>query len=215
MHKTGSDIDLKMFGRRPSQLLHVPDQPRSRTSDVLFSLADRAFSVDVSLRDLTERLGDRTFGMLLMLVAIFSIVPLVSLIAGLLVASLGVQMALGMRHPWIPERILDRRLPASHVRNALLTFAPRVRSMERFIRPRWQFSEAPIVDRINGIVITLLGCIIMLPLPFTNLPPAFIVIVMGVGLMERDGLIQASAALIGVIAITLVVGLIPNFAGQP
>jgi len=201
-----------MFGRRPPPLLLVPDQPRSRTSDVLFALADRASTADVSLRDLTERLGDRTFGMLLMLVAIFSVVPLVSLIAGLLVASLGVQMGLGMNHPWIPGRILDRRLPSSRVRNALLVFAPRVRSMERYIRPRWQFSEAPIVDRINGIVIALLGLIIMLPLPLTNLPSAFIVIVMGMGLMERDGLIQISAASIGVVAIMLVPGLISGFS---
>ena len=166
----------------------------------MLSLANRAQEPNLTLRTLTERLGDRTFGMLLVLVAILSAVPVVSMIAGALVALLGLQMAAGMTRAWLPRSILDRQLPGETVRVALLAFEPKVRAAERLVRPRWQFTEAPIVDRINGLIIALLGIIIALPIPLTNIGPAFVVIFMGIGLMERDGLVQLSAVVLALAA---------------
>lgn len=185
-------------GSRP--LFSAPSEARTKTSDVLLSLADRALEPDLSLRTLTERLGDRTFGMLLILVAILSAVPVVSMLAGALVAVLGLQMAAGMKRAWLPGIILDRQLPGKTVRAALLAFEPKVRAAERYVRPRWRFTEAPIVDRLNGLVIALLGGVIALPIPLTNVGPAFVVVFMGVGLMERDGLVQLSSVILAVVA---------------
>lgn len=167
---------------------------------MLLWLADRAEEPDLSLRTLTERLGDRTFGMQLVLVAVISTLPFISVIAGALVLVLGLQMTAGMTRAWLPKIILDRQLPGETVRAALIAFEPRVRAAEKYVRPRWQFTEAPIVDRLNGLVITLLGVIIALPIPFANLGPAFIVIFMGIGLMERDGLVQLSSVVLAIAA---------------
>ena len=182
-------------------LFTVPDQPRTRTSDVLLSLIHSSNQPNVTLRRLTERLGDRTFGMLLVLVAIFSVIPFVSLIAGLLVTILGLQMAVGLPSAWLPKSILDWQLPSDRVRTALLAFESKVLTIERYVRPRWLFTEAPIVDRINGLIITILGMVITLPIPFTNIGPALVVILLGLGLMERDGLVQLSAACMGLTAV--------------
>lgn len=192
--------------KEPHQaLFEVPSQPRTRTSDVLLALAERSSqSKGVTLRNLTERLGDRTFGMLLVLFSIFNIIPFVSLFAGLFVVSLGLQMAVGMSQAWLPAFILDRTLPADRVRTAILAFEPKVRAIERYVRPRWKFSEAPIFDRINGLIIALLGMIIMIPLPLTNLGPALVVVVMGLGVMERDGLLQVCASVIGLLLMIVI-----------
>ncbi len=175
---------------------------------MLLGLIERTRQPDVTLRSLTDRLGDRTFGMLLVLIAIFNVIPFVAVIAGPLIAVLGVQMAMGMTHAWLPKVILDRQLPPDGVQTALAMFEPHVRSMERFVRPRWQFSEAPVVDRINGLIIVILGIVIAFPIPFTNLGLALVVIVMGLGLMERDGLIQLSAALTGLTGMGVVAYLV-------
>lgn len=182
-------------------LFTVPVEPRKRTSDVLLTLIESINPSSVTLRNLTERLGDRTFGMLLVLAAIFSAIPFVSLIGGLLIAILGLQMTIGLTNTWLPKSILDWQLPPDKVRKALSTFEPKVRSIERYVRPRWQFTEAPIVDRINGVIIAVLGMIITLPIPLTNLAPAFVVVFLGLGLMERDGLVQLSAAFMGLAAL--------------
>jgi hypothetical protein len=180
-----------------SALFTVPDQARSRTSDVVASLIERSQQGDVTLRNLTSRFGDRTFGLLLVLMAVFNFIPLVSIPAGILVSLLGMQMVLGVKVAKLPNFILDRALSSGHVLKALQFIEPKVRNIEKYIRPRWHFTEAPIVDRVNGLVIAVLGIIIAIPIPFTNLPPSFVVILMGMGLLERDGLVQVLAAGLG------------------
>ena len=172
------------------RIFSVPGKRRSRTSDVFRLLAKQLTGETVTLRSLMERLGDRTFGALLVLVAAFNIIPFVSLISGMLVAALGFQMFLGKKRAWLPVKVLDWPLPADRVRSALLLFEPRIRSIERWVRPRWHFTEAPVVDRMNGLAIAILGVIVALPIPFANLAPALAIIVMGLGLLERDGMIQ-------------------------
>lgn len=96
-------------------LFAVPENQRSRTSDVIVELIKQAQSPGITLRNLTDRLGDRTFGMLLMLIALFNVLPLVSIIGGILIATLGLQMILGRRKAWLPSVILDRELPNEKV----------------------------------------------------------------------------------------------------
>ncbi|HFQ5289818.1 TPA: exopolysaccharide biosynthesis protein [Vibrio vulnificus] len=61
--------------------------------------------------------------------------------------------------------------------------------------------EAPVVDQVNGCIILLLGLLISLPFPFTNIAPAFVVMIMGLSLMERDGLLQIGSFLLGMLSI--------------
>lgn len=139
--------------------------------------------------------------MLLMLIALFNVLPLVSIIGGILIATLGLQMILGRRKAWLPSVILDRELPNDKVQAILRTFEPKVRKLEQYIYPRIQYMEAPVVDQVNGCIILLLGLLISLPFPFTNIAPAFVVMIMGLGLMERDGLLQIGSFLLGMLSI--------------
>ncbi|MBN8031804.1 exopolysaccharide biosynthesis protein [Vibrio vulnificus] len=182
-------------------LFAVPENQRSRTSDVIVELIKQTQSPGITLRNLTDRLGDRTFGMLLMLIALFNVLPLVSIIGGILIATLGLQMILGRRKAWLPSVILDRELPNDKVQAILRTFEPKVRKLEQYIYPRIQYMEAPVVDQVNGCIILLLGLLISLPFPFTNIAPAFVVMIMGLGLMERDGLLQIGSFLLGMLSI--------------
>ncbi|GAA4087555.1 exopolysaccharide biosynthesis protein [Zhongshania borealis] len=186
------------------KLFTVPAKPRTRTSDVLLTLIEFTNHPKVTLRSLTERFGDRTFGMLLVLVAIFSVIPFVSLIVGPLITLLGLQMAVGLTKTWLPRSVLDWQLSPEGVRTALCVFEPRVRAIERYVRPRWQFTEAPIVDRINGLIIVVLGMIIALPIPLANLGPALVLVLLGLGIMERDGLVKISAACMGLATLSVV-----------
>ncbi len=195
------------------KLFSIPAYHRHRTSDVFLSLAEQCKGEKITLYALTERLGDRTFGILLILFAAFNVIPFVSLFSGLFASLLGFQMVLGKRQPWLPLAMLNMQLPSSHVRNALLVFAPKIKAIEKYIRPRWQFSEAPIVDRINGLVIVILGLIIALPIPLTNIGPALVIVVMGLGLVERDGLVQVLAILFGITSVTLIYFLVLATAG--
>ena len=181
----------------------VPNKARSRTSDVLRELAEQMELPTTSLRRLSERFGDRTFGMLLIIIAIISVLPLISFVAGILIFMLGGQMLMGKVAAWLPKAVLDYQLNGLKVKNAFLAFAPRVSAFEKYIRPRWQITEAPIVDRLNGLVIMLLGATIAVPLPLTNIGPALVINLMGLGLMERDGLVQVASLFLAMLTIAL------------
>lgn len=180
-------------------LFIIPDQARTRTSDVILSLMERAEEGDLTLRNLIGRFGDRTFGMLMVLLAVFTVIPFISFLSGALIVSLGLQMALGRKVAWLPRFVLDKVLPADKVIYALRLFEPKVRAIEDYVRPRWRFTEAPIIDRSIGVIIFVLGLIILLPLPFANLLPALVLMVLGVGLTERDGLLQFVTCMISLL----------------
>lgn len=154
-----------------------------------------------------DGLGDRTYGIALIMLAAFNVIPFVSMFSGLLVTVVGLQMLLGLKRLYLPKRVLDYPLPAIQMRATLESFSNKVTNLERFIRPRWQFPEAPIVDRINGFVLILLGVVIALPIPFANLVPALLVIVMAIGLLERDGVIQLLAVAVGLLLAALIVSI--------
>lgn len=192
----------------------VPEEGRRRTSDVLVDLANKCSEKTVTLRDLMNGLGDRTYGVALVVLAAFNIIPFVSTFSGLLVASIGIQLLLGFSRLYLPARMLDHPLPAERVRSSLTMFSQKVVKLERFIRPRWHFTEAPIVDRFNGMVIILLGIVIALPIPFANFGPAFVIVVMALGLLERDGVVQVLAIVIGLCLMGVIYTLVSNNLGN-
>ncbi len=175
----------------------VPEAPRSRTSDVLLELARQSQSGRVSLRTLIERLGDRMFGVLLVVISALSFVPVVSILSGLLITTVGIQLAIGRKNTYIPRAILDYELDPMSSKRSLENVAARALWLERFVRPRWAFTEAPIVDRFIGILISVLGIVIAIPIPLTNVGPALIVVALAMGLLERDGVLQVAAFLAG------------------
>ncbi|WP_255439110.1 exopolysaccharide biosynthesis protein [Aestuariibacter sp. GS-14] len=191
------------MSRQSHHLFDVPAAKRSRTSDILLSIARQGADHSLSLGTLATQFGDRTFGILLIFLAIINIVPIISIISGLLIVFLGVQMILGMRRAWLPASVMHYQLNPVQIQKALNTFHPSIVKLEYYIRPRWQFCEAPIVDRINGVAITVFGMATMIPIPLTNLPPALFIILMGLGLLERDGLVQVAAAFFGLLVTSL------------
>lgn len=184
-------------------LFAVPEKKRTRISDIVLFIANKINKDTVSLEQLIERLGDRTFGILLIVISAFNVIPLISMLSGLLVISLGIQLLFGVANPKLPNQVLKKELPAKRVKAALLAMHPKVEKLEKYVKPRWQFTEALIMDRINGINIALLGVIVLLPVPLANLAPAFIIALIGIGLLERDGLVQVVGLILGTINIAL------------
>ena len=81
---------------------------------------------------------------------------------------------------------------------------------ERYIKPRWIPLTLSPVPMIIGVLTIGLALIVMLPLPFSNLPPALALICLSLGLLERDGmmigfgLIVATAALVVGVVVAMI-----------
>jgi hypothetical protein len=161
----------------------------------LFTTAAARLEADpVPLGTLLEGIGERGYLLGCVLLAIPLLFPIgipgTSPAYALLVLSAGIA-ACANRAPWLPESV-RRRCLARATCAALLNRAARLaRRWQWLLRPRWlALTDAATVNRINGAVLILLALLFWAPLPLVplaNTLPAGAVLLLGLGMAERDG----------------------------
>jgi hypothetical protein len=179
-----------------------------RTSILLKQLLAKLPEEDVSIGFIVLQMRRRSFGGIFIVLAALGLLPGISFFAGLAMLVPAFQMALGFRAPLLPRFIRQRRIGVTVVRTLGNRVIPWIEKAERYIKPRWIPLTLPPVPMIIGVITIGLAFIVMLPLPFSNLPPALALICFSLGLLERDGmmigfgLILATTALVvgGVVA---------------
>ena len=159
----------------------------------------------IRLDEVLAGLEERAFGMLLLLSIPTAFIPGVAgVVSGPLVILVGVQLLFGRNEPWLPD-FLGRRGPHRH---AMATFrnrlGPWLARIERVVKPRLQvLLDHPIASAFTGINLILLGLLLSLPIPFTNILFALLLMVFALALLERDGRLLAVAWASSVAAIAV------------
>jgi hypothetical protein len=176
------------------------------------ALAERP-SERLTVGDIVAVLRDRAFAVLVVLLGLPNCLPMpppIPLVCGLLLALVAVQIIAGRPAPWLPRSLLHRSIPRADVERAVLRAAPVFRRLERFSRPRMNMLETAIAVRAIGTVLLVLaiGIIFALPPIVGQIPLGIAVCLLGLGLVERDGLVIIGGLLIGSIGLTLNVGFI-------
>jgi hypothetical protein len=183
--------------------------------------ADRRLSADVeevlrtgisggiTVRSLEAAMRGRGFAMLVLVLATpFSVpVPLPGLSTpfGVALMILGLRMALGQK-PWLPEVMLQRRLSEKTAHRLLMATKEVALRMEKVVKPRWAWMVGPRMRQILGALICLDAFVLALPLPvpLTNTFPSLAIVLMTLGLMERDGAVALGGIVLTVVAWTYV-----------
>jgi hypothetical protein len=117
-------------------------------------------------------------------------IPGMSTVLGLPMLLIGFAVMLS-RVPWLPERLLNRSLPAATVRSVLEKVRGWAERFEHLVRPRWlALTGGRAMNAVNGALVILAVLLLMAPLPlipFVNSLPALAVILLCFGMAERDG----------------------------
>ncbi|MER2537236.1 MAG: exopolysaccharide biosynthesis protein [Rhizobiaceae bacterium] len=193
-------------------------RPARRLSDLFAQLA-RDAGDHVSIAEISDALGKRSFAPLLVLFAAFNLLPLppgASAVLGLPLVIIAGQMVLGSRTAWLPSVISRRSLSADQFRTVMDWVLPRLVRLEQVIRPRyWPFWRRQ-GDRIIGALALVLAIIVTLPIPLGNWLPAFSTALLGLALSERDGILLAIGGAVAVASMAVVAAVIgaAGFAGQ-
>jgi hypothetical protein len=156
----------------------------------LLALAQDRSRERVSLADLVAALGDRALGALMFVFAVPNILPAppgTSAILGTPLVLLATQLMLGLR-PWLPGFVSRRSMLRTDFEQMVFRVAPRLRKVERLLRPRMSALASPPVEYLVGAICLLLALVIALPIPFGNIPPAIAICLFALGVLERDGL---------------------------
>lgn len=170
------------------------DRSAKPLSGVLNDVALAMRGEDVSVRELLAQIGEQ--GMLVF--AIFLIIPFlvpvsipgVSTVFGLLITLIGIGVAAN-RTPWLPRRLMDRRVPTAHLVRAFEHGARLVARIERFLHPRLRaLTTGAAISRFNGVMLVVAGILLMFPLglvPFSNTLPGLAILFLAVGILQKDG----------------------------
>jgi hypothetical protein len=169
-----------------------PAQPRKLSEELAMIL--REFEVEtVTLREVLGLLQGRGFVLLVMLLALPFCTPVplpgVSTPFGLIIGIIGARLACGAK-PWLPSRLLDTRLSPKIFGKVFALTRKIILGFERLLRPRMLWvTSTPLRRQVHAIPIVLCAALLLLPLPipFSNTIPAWSILLMAGGLLERDG----------------------------
>ncbi len=170
-------------------------------------LADVLGDRDLTVGELADRVAERGFGLIMVALALPTMIPVLppgsAATVGLLYILLAAQMLAGLPRPWLPARVRRYRLSGRAVRVLRDRGLPLLQRVERYSRPRLAGLDQRIVTRVVAVAVLLLGVVLLSPLPFLNTVPALTVLVLGVGLLNRDAAVLAVgfALTAGVVAV--------------
>jgi hypothetical protein len=170
-----------------------------RTSDILAKLAQEKSGQDVGVGVILDALRERGFGILIFLFALPNAILPITWVLGLPVLLFGLQLAVGFREPWLPQKMRRATLGSNTFKKLTDYSTKYIRILENWSKPRLAWLTSGIMERLIGLYIVAVTIILLVPVPFGNALPSFGIGVMAVGLLERDGIVLAIGALIGVL----------------
>lgn len=183
----------------------------ARTSQILAALASQP-GERLTVRDIMAVLQDRAFALLVVLLGLPNCLPMpppIPLVCGLLLALVAIQIVFGRPTPWLPRALLNRSIAQTDVERAVARAMPAFRRLERVSRPRMAFLDTPIAFRLMGAILLIMALGLLFAPPFVGqIPLGLAVCLVGLGLVERDGLVVLGGLVIGTVGLTLSLGFV-------
>lgn len=149
----------------------------------------------IAIDQLLRAHGPGGQGALLMLLAAPCVLPVpgVGTVLGLGIVALAWAMWCGREVDGLPDRVAKLTMPRLWARRVLALLA-RVHLWSALLaRPRWSQVVAAGLRTWIPCVVAWLAFLIILPIPFGNVLPALALMLLGVGLLARDGVLVAAA----------------------
>lgn len=166
--------------------------------DHLDRIAEAAGGDDrVTLEEILEALEAVSFGSLLLVAGLVTLVPIVGDIPGV-PTTMGIfvvlgssQLLIGRESMWLPRWLRDRGVKGSTVEKALRWLRPVARVIDRVLRPRLDMFVQGAATYVIALITLLVGAAMPLMefIPFSANAAGVILTTFGLALMVRDGLL--------------------------
>ena len=179
---------------------------RETTSQVLHRLSIGRPEDKVTFGDMLDALGERSFGLLLIILALpncipFPGVPGVSFITGMAILYVSIQLILARDEPSLPEWVGRKSFTRGQLTRFIVKTASLLRWLEKPIRPRLTAMVAGPGERIIGLVALIHAVTLALPIPMGNLSQGIALILLALALIELDGLMAVAGYLASIVAV--------------
>jgi hypothetical protein len=160
----------------------------------LQELVDRYDKEGVKLGALLDRTEGRGYYLLLIIISLPFVSPIplpgFSIPFGIAIALIGLRLTVGHK-TWLPRYVLEWEISPGLLAKVIRGTGRTLKLAEVVLRPRLAFMQDWIAfRRMAGVIIMICGLLMVLPLPlpFSNSLPAWTVLFLSIGAIERDGL---------------------------
>lgn len=189
--------------------------------DPLENVLDRAIEEsdgeDLTFGDILDLFGDRSFGPIVVLLGLLTVIPPLGgipglpVLVGLLIALFSVQILIGKDHIWVPGFLEKRSIPKDKLEAANKKARPWLKRIDRLISERFDVLTNRWSIYLAGLVVTLLA-LLMIPLelvPFAVGIPGSAIVLFGLAFMSRDGVLMLMAYALSLTSMLLTVFMVP------
>ena len=185
---------------------------KERLSEALQRLWEVAAGGPLTIREMIAVMHGRGLLMMVVLICLPFLAPVtipgISVPFGLAISLCGIRIAFGQK-PWLPGFVLDRRISFA-VLEKIVRFGCRIaEKLEKIVRPRLALVfDAPGMTMLTGLAIAAAGICLSLPIPppflLTNTIPGSAIVLLCIGLMERDGVLVIAGYALTILALVYV-----------
>ena len=178
------------------------------TSEYLALVVAENNSETMTVGELKHSLHERGFGILMAIAALPLCLPVpvppgYTTFFSIPLFIFSIQMILGMSAPWLPAWLEKKQVKKANLEKLISKANPWLRKIEIHLRPRMTYVNVYTWEKIIGIFSFFFAMSIALPIPMTNFPPGWGILIMSLGLLSKDGL----TIIIGIIVGTIGVGI--------
>lgn len=177
-----------------------------RMPQVLTALADEP-GERITVKTIVGVLSDRSFAILVVLLGLPNCLPMpppIPAVCSLLLLLVAGQMAAQRRTPWLPRALLLRSVARADLARAVRRALPLVGRLEQWSQPRWTLFEARTGAVLSGLLLGTLAIGMLFAAPFVGqVPYGLAVCLVGLGHIERDGLLVMFGILSGLLGVML------------
>jgi hypothetical protein len=176
------------------------------TSETLALVVVENKNHTMSVGDIKNSMHERGFGILLAIASLPLCLPIpvppgYTTFFSIPLFIFSIQMIFGMRAPWLPVWITKKQVKRATLEKLIEKANPWLRKIEKHLKPRLTYISVRAWERIIGIFSFVFALSISLPLPLTNFPPGWGILIMSLGLLSKDGLTILVGMIIGTIGV--------------
>lgn len=182
-------------------------KPQRRISAILRGLA-ASRREDMTVGDISTAFDARVFGAFFILFGGINAVPLppgTTLLSGVPLVLVALQLAIGRQRLWLPERFRRLRLSPEMLAKVMKKIGPPLRRAERLARHRyWPDMDRPVVIAVGWFALVL-AILVLSPIAGANMFPSIAIALLGVAITARDGFWLAAGVFVGLASIICLV----------
>lgn len=152
----------------------------------------------VSLGDLLQTIGQRSFGPIILATGLFlavpgvSDIPTVPTILGAVIFLIGIQIVLKNEHIWLPKFLLNRSIKSEKLEKSLRYLEKPANYLDKIIYHRFPSLTADTAYRVVALISIIVAGLtpLMELVPLSANVAGVIFVFFGLGLVGRDGLMN-------------------------